>query len=204
MTTTRAHRAAGAAIAGAALIAALSGCGGTATTPAPAAAGEHAGHSGSHTMADGRTMSDSEMPDAAGSAMSGHGHGGHGGHGGGGGLALWATQKSGGKIMVTDGDGNPLYRSDADGTAPPRSACVGPCTDEWHPVTIGPGQTPELLGVQQTAVGTMQRADGGRQLTLGGAPLYRHAGEAVKQPDPKQFAAQGWYIVNPAGQRVTG
>jgi predicted lipoprotein with Yx(FWY)xxD motif len=197
--TTRAHRAVGAAIAGAALLAALAGCGGTAT-PTPTAAESHSGHSGSHTMEDGRTMSDEEMPDRAGMDMSGHGHGGHGG----GGVALWATQKSGGKIMVTDGDGNPLYRSSADGTAPPRSSCVGPCTDQWQPVTIEPGQTPELLGVQQTAVGTLKRADGGTQLTLGGAPLYRHAGEAVKQPDPAQFAAQGWTIVDTSGRPVAG
>jgi predicted lipoprotein with Yx(FWY)xxD motif len=189
---TRVRRTAGAAIAGTALLAALAGCGGTAT-PAPTVAESHAGHSGSHTMSDGRTMSDEEMPATD---MSGHGHGG-------GGVALWATQKSGGKIMVTDGDGNPLYRSTADTTAPPRSACVGPCTELWQPVTIEPGQTPELLGVQQTAVGTLQRADGATQLTLGGAPLYRHVGEAVKQPDPAQFAAQGWTIVNPTGRSVT-
>lgn len=187
--TTRAHRTVGAAIAGAALLAALTGCGGSAT-PTPTAAESH---SGSHTMADGETMSDEEMPD-----MAGHGHGGHGG----GGVALWATQKSGGKIMVTDGDGNPLYRSKADGTAPPRSACVGPCTEQWQPVVIEPGRTPELLGVQQTAVGTLKRADGGTQLTLAGAPLYRHVGDAEKQPDPKRFAAQGWTIVNPSGQPV--
>ena len=194
--TTRAHRAVGAAIAGAALLGALAGCGGSAA-PAPAAAESHNGHSGSHTMADGQTMSDMSMPDMAGMDMSGHGHGG-------GGLALWATQKAGGKVMVTDGDGKPMYRSNADGTAPPRSSCAGPCTEQWQPVMIESGQTPELLGVQQAAVGTLKRADGGTQLTLGGAPLYRHAGEAIKQPDPMKFAAQGWYIVNPGGERVTG
>lgn len=192
---TRIHRAVGAAVAGAALTAVLAGCGGT-PVPAPTAG---TGHTGSHTMADGQTMSDHEMPGMAGMDMSGHGHGGEGG-----GVALWATQKSGGAIMVTDGDGNPLYRSDRDGTAPPRSACEGPCVAQWQPVTVRSGQTPELLGVKQASVGTLSRADGGTQLTLGGAPLYRHAGEAVKQPDPGQFAAQGWHIVNPTGQRVPG
>lgn len=192
--TSRAHRAVGTAIAGTALLAALAGCGGTAT-PAPTAAESHAGHSGSHTMPDGQTMSDMEMPGM------GHMHGMS--HGGEGGVALWATQKSGGNIMVLDGDGYPLYRSNADGTAPPRSSCAGPCTEQWQPVTIEPGQTPELLGVQQSAVGTLKRADGGTQLTLGGAPLYRHAGPAPKQPDPKEFAAQGWYIVTTTGERVT-
>ncbi|TCK27248.1 COG4315 family predicted lipoprotein [Pseudonocardia endophytica] len=187
---TRVHRTVGTAIAGAALLAALAGCGGT-PAPAPTAAESH---TGSHTMADGQSMSDSEMAGMEGMDMSGHG---------GDGLALWATQKAGGTVMVTDGDGNPLYRSKADGTAPSRSSCEGPCVAQWQPVTVQPGETPDLLGVQQAAVGMLKRADGGTQLTLGGAPLYRHAGEAVQQPDPKQFAAQGWYIVNPSGQPVT-
>lgn len=193
--TTRAHRAVGTAIAGAALLAALAGCGGT-PAPAPTAAESHDGHSGSHTMADGRSMSDMEMPDMAGMDMSGHGEGG--------GLALWATQKAGGRVMVTDGDERPFYRSNADGAAPPRPACAGPCLAGWEPVLVGAGQTPDLMGVQQSAVGSVQRPDGARQLTLGGAPLYRHAGPSSTQPDPKQFAAQGWYIVSPTGERVTG
>jgi predicted lipoprotein with Yx(FWY)xxD motif len=193
---TRVHRTVGAAIAGAALLAALAGCGGT-PAPTPTAAESH---SGSHTMADGQTMSDMDMQGMQGmGGMQGMDMSGHGGDG----LALWATQKSGGKVMVTDGDGYALYRSKADGTAPPRSACEGPCVEQWQPVTVRPGETPDLLGVQQTAIGLLKRADGGTQLTLGGAPLYRHAGDAVQQPDPKQFAAQGWYLVNPSGQPVT-
>lgn len=68
---------------------------------------------------------------------------------------------------------------------------------------VAAAQTPDLLGVQRSAVGTVRRADGATQLTLGGAPLYRHAGPAPAQPDPREFAARGWFVVNPSGQRVT-
>jgi predicted lipoprotein with Yx(FWY)xxD motif len=194
--TTRIRRTIGTLVAGAAVLGAVAGCANTATSgidPAANEQSEHAGH-GSHTMPGGEQMSDQEM---SGMDMSGHGHGGEG-------VALWATQKAGGKIMVIDGEERPFYRSNADGSNPPRPTCAGACATEWEPVVVEAGQTPDLLGVQPSAVGTVQRPDGARQLTLGGAPLYRHAGPAPVQPDPRQYAAQGFYVVDPRGERVAG
>lgn len=188
--TTRIRRTMCTLVAGAAVLGAVAGCSNAAPSgvdPAAHEQSEHAGH-GTHSMPGGEQMSDQEM--------SGHGHGG--------GLALWATQKSGGTVMVTDGDGRPLYRSNADGANPARPNCAGACTAEWEPVTLAAGQTPELLGVQRSAIGSVRRADGAMQLTLGGAPLYRHAGAAVAQPDPRKYTADGWYVVNPRGDRVLG
>ena len=135
--TTRIRRTMCTLVAGAVVLGALAGCSGaTGAEPAPAAQSEHTGH-GSHTMPDGQAMSDMDMSghDMSDMQMSGMGHGSEGG------LALWATQGSGGKVMVTDGDGRPLYRSNADGAAPARPACVDACTTEWEPVTVASGQT---------------------------------------------------------------
>jgi predicted lipoprotein with Yx(FWY)xxD motif len=205
IVTTRIRRTMYTLVAGAAVIGALAGCSDAATTGvAPAAQSEHAGHgTGSHTMPDGQAMADMDMSDMSASDMSGMDGMDHMDMPGmDGGLALWATQKSGGKVMVIDGDGRPFYRSNADGAAPPRPTCAGPCATGWEPVTVAAGETPDLLGVQRSAVGTVRRADGTTQLTLGGAPLYRHAGPAPAQPDPRQFTAQGWYVVTPRGDRV--
>ena len=75
-------------------------------------------------------------PPAAEPTADGGGHGGHGGHGGGaadGQLELWAVQTSLG-VVVTDGTGDLIYRSDRDGSAPSASNCTGDCTATWQPV----------------------------------------------------------------------
>lgn len=168
-----------------ATLGAVAGLSGSRGADVDRTASEHG--SGTHTMTDGSTMSDTDM------------HGMHDMPGMDGGLALWATQTAGGKVLVLDGDGRPFYRSDADGSGP---ACAGACAAEWEPVTVAGGETPDLLGVQRSDVGTVRRADGTTQLTLGGAPLYRRAGPAPAQPDPAEFAGRGWFAVSPTGAPV--
>ena len=111
-------------------------------------------------------------PPAAAATADGGGHGGHGGGAADGQLELWAVQTSLG-VVVTDGTGDLIYRSDRDGSAPSASNCTGDCLATWQPVAADLNNPPVLLGVNQDVVGVVSRADGTNQLTIAGWPIYR-------------------------------
>ncbi|MFI5915654.1 hypothetical protein [Dactylosporangium sp. NPDC051541] len=101
--------------------------------------------------------------------------------------------------VVTDQDGFVLYRFDKDTAKPPKSNCVDKCAQVWPPaITDG---NPDLSGVDASVVGTVTRADGSRQITLAGWPVYRYIG------DPKPGAWKGqnvggvWFVVDPTGKK---
>ncbi|GAA3449504.1 COG4315 family predicted lipoprotein [Dactylosporangium matsuzakiense] len=101
--------------------------------------------------------------------------------------------------VVTDQDGFVLYRFDKDTAKPPKSNCVDKCAQVWPPATTD--GNPDLSGVDPSVVGTVTRADGSRQITLAGWPVYRYIG------DPKPGAWKGqnvggvWFVVDPTGKK---
>jgi predicted lipoprotein with Yx(FWY)xxD motif len=80
-----------------------------------------------------------------------------------------ATQSIDGTDVLVDADGRALYTSDQeqDGDV----VCTTGCLEIWDPVLVS-----ELAGASPTDLGpdfgTLERPDGGRQLTLSGTPLY--------------------------------
>ncbi|HVW43774.1 MAG TPA: hypothetical protein VHC18_20745 [Amycolatopsis sp.] len=101
--------------------------------------------------------------------------------------------------LVVDSDGYTLYRSDADGSNPPRSACDQACTQTWKPVTGNAAA--RLDGLDPKLAGTFTRADGTDQATLGGWPLYRYS----KDEMPGETAGTGvagWAAITPQGKKV--
>jgi predicted lipoprotein with Yx(FWY)xxD motif len=118
-------------------------------------------------------------------------------------VELWAVQSGPLGVVVTDGDGKPIYRYDRDGTKPPTSACTGDCTQQWPPVVLSGNNQPELDGVDPALVGTLQRPDGQRQLTLAGWPLYRHTGDDGGLSATYGNGADGaWFAISPNGGRA--
>jgi predicted lipoprotein with Yx(FWY)xxD motif len=119
-----------------------------------------------------------------------------------GGTALAVRSTSLGTIL-TDGQGFTLYAFEADkGTT---SACSGACATAWPPVTAA--STPEVgAGVTRSLVGQTTRADGTRQLTYAGHPLYRFAGDSAAGSTNGQgstaFGAR-WDVLTKTGQEVT-
>lgn len=109
-----------------------------------------------------------------------------------------ATIPKMGKV-VTDAKGWVLYRFDLDSTTPSASTCSGKCAQIWPPV-LADG-TPELVGIPAKLVGTIERDDGAKQVTLNGWPLYRYIG------DPKPGAWKGqmvngtWFVTAPDGKK---
>ena len=171
---------------GVAALSLATACGSGATTPAAAPAAP-------------ATVADTAAAQAA------EGHDGHGGMAGMGSndLELWAVQTGTLGIVVTDGEGRVLYGSDADQTNPPQSHCTDACAQTWLPLSVPAGQEPELLGVDETAVGRVARPDGSSQLTLGGWPVYVNRSDdgQLKQAAP-DVQSQGWFAMSPAGAKV--
>jgi predicted lipoprotein with Yx(FWY)xxD motif len=104
--------------------------------------------------------------------------------------------------IVVDGRGHTVYRYDKDSASPPTSNCTAACASLWPPVPA-PSGAMQLRGVDPSVVGTITRADGTKQLTLGGWPLYEFAGD-VSQGIVKGEAYQHiWWAVTPAGLKAT-
>jgi len=72
--------------------------------------------------------------------------------------------------VLTDQSGKTLYtpEQEASGTI----KCTGSCLSFWFPVTVANGATPRPAGALTGTLGSIQRPDGGRQLTYNGEPLY--------------------------------
>ncbi len=93
-----------------------------------------------------------------------------------------------------------LFEGDSGST----SHCTGPCAKAWPPVTVS--GTPTATSPAETAlVSTTTRADGTKQLTYKGHPLYyfikdKDNGDAYGE-GVKAFGAS-WYVLKPNGSKV--
>ena len=82
--------------------------------------------------------------------------------------------------FLVDAKGRALYLWDADHGA--KSACSGACAQAWPPLTTT--TTPKASGaVKASLLGTTKRADGSREVTYAGHPLYYYAGDSRARPD---------------------
>jgi predicted lipoprotein with Yx(FWY)xxD motif len=105
-----------------------------------------------------------------------------------------ATKRGVGSVLV-DARGRTLYRFAADGKG--RSTCAGSCAQIWPPATAprsGPVTAAEVKGT----VGTTTRADGRRQLTFNGMPLYRFA-QDTSTADAKGQGVERFFVIPAKG-----
>jgi predicted lipoprotein with Yx(FWY)xxD motif len=101
--------------------------------------------------------------------------------------------------VVTDQKGWVLYRFDKDTAKPPKSNCEDKCAQVWPPaITDG---NPELIGVDSAVVGTTTRADGSKQITLAGWPVYRYIGDTKPGAWKGQNVGGVWFVVAPDGKK---
>jgi predicted lipoprotein with Yx(FWY)xxD motif len=108
-----------------------------------------------------------------------------------------------GKI-VADAEGFTLYRFDKDTAKPPTTTCVDACATKWPPVTVDPKGKLSLDGIDKAAIGMVQRPDGTSQLTLGGWPVYRFAGDTTPGATGGQGVGGTWFAVTPDGKKAAG
>lgn len=116
----------------------------------------------------------------------------------GGQLAVRVDEKLG--PVLTDGEGFTLYRFDKDTAKPPVSNCNGQCATLWPPVKAS--DNPQLKGVDAKLVSSVTRADGSKQLTLNGWPLYRYASDTKPGDTKGQGVGGTWWAVTPSGGKA--
>jgi len=113
-----------------------------------------------------------------------------------------STKTSSLGTFLVDGNGRALYLWDADHGS--KSTCSGACSQAWPPVTTT--GTPKASGaVKASLLGTIKRADGTREVTYAGHPLYTFAGDSQAGQTTGQgstgFGAP-WWVVTPAGKAL--
>jgi len=113
-----------------------------------------------------------------------------------------STKTSSLGTFLVDGNGRALYLWDADHG--PTSTCTGACAQAWPPLTTT--GTPKAGGaVKASLVGTTKRANGSREVTYAGHPLYTFAGDTRAGQTSGQgsngFGAP-WWVVTPAGKAL--
>jgi hypothetical protein len=81
---------------------------------------------------------------------------------------------------------------------------VDACATKWPPVTVDPKGKLGLEGITKEAVGMVQRPDGTSQLTLGGWPVYRFAGDTEPGATGGQGSGGTWFAVTPEGKKAAG
>jgi predicted lipoprotein with Yx(FWY)xxD motif len=106
-----------------------------------------------------------------------------------------------GRILV-DGRGKTLYLFEKDKRG--RSSCAGACATYWPPLLVH-GKPIAGRGAKQTLLGLTRRADGTKQVTYAGHPLYRFVQDTgpgqTNGQDLHNFGA-GWYVLSPAGRKI--
>jgi predicted lipoprotein with Yx(FWY)xxD motif len=116
---------------------------------------------------------------------------------------LTVHSSSFGKVLF-DARGFVLYAFTKDPRR--RSACSGACAKAWPPYVVR-GTVRAGAGVKASLLGTIRRANGSRQVTYAGRPLYYYVGDKK----PRQILCQNvsefgglWLVVRPSGKLVRG
>ena len=107
-----------------------------------------------------------------------------------------------GTILAVGSKKATVYLFEAD--KGPSSTCTGACATVWPPVTSTANPTAAGSAIAAN-LGTITRADGTKQVTYKGHPLYYYA----KDGDSSDAYGQGiksfgadWYVLAPTGKKV--
>lgn len=104
-------------------------------------------------------------------------------------------------VIVTDREGMTLYRFDKDTAKPSKSNCEGDCVATWPPV-ITSSPNVQVDGIDPALVGTVARADGSLQVTLGGWPVYHFAKDTKPCDTNGQGVGGVWFALTTQGKKA--
>jgi len=102
--------------------------------------------------------------------------------------------------VVENEDGFVLYRFDGDSNNPAKSNCNGDCAKVWEPALTNDGK-PTLKNVSASVLGTVTRADGTKQLTIKGWPVYHYIGDKTPGTWKGQNVSGKWFVIKPDGAK---
>ena len=78
-----------------------------------------------------------------------------------------------------------------------KSNCTGSCLSTWPPYT--PGEAKAGTGVDAAALGSITTADGKKQVTINGMPLYYFAADTAAGDTRGQAVGGDWYVADAKG-----
>jgi predicted lipoprotein with Yx(FWY)xxD motif len=107
--------------------------------------------------------------------------------------AVKVATKDGVGSFLTDIRGMTLYTFKKD--TPGKSACEGECVAKWPLYYVE--QAAAKDGLKDADFGTITRADGRKQTTYKGMPLYFFAGDKAAGDTNGQGEKDVWYVANP-------
>jgi predicted lipoprotein with Yx(FWY)xxD motif len=113
--------------------------------------------------------------------------------------ALSTAQSGSLGTIVTDSKGKTVYLYTKDTASPAKSNCAGQCATNWPPV---PASSDAVQGINKSLVGSVTRADGSKQMTLAGWPLYEFAGDSGPGDVKGQGVGGVWFAVTPSGAKA--
>ena len=118
--------------------------------------------------------------------------------------ATVATARTGLGRIIVNGQGHTLYLFEKDRRG--HSACSGTCATYWPPLLTS-GKPIAANGAKRALLGTIRRADGTRQVTYAGHPVYRFLLDSkrgqTKGEGLNDFGG-GWDALTPAGNKIEG
>ena len=106
-----------------------------------------------------------------------------------------------GKVLV-DARGHTLYLFEKDKKG--MSLCNGTCVAYWPPI-LSSAKPRAGVGVRASLLGRTRRADGRRQVTYAGHPLYYFAGDTKAGQTTGQGSdgfGSPWWVVAPSGKAI--
>ena len=104
--------------------------------------------------------------------------------------------------VVVDGRGRSLYLFEKDTRG--RSACSGVCAAYWPPLLTN-GRSIAIKGAKPSLLASIRRADGSRQVSYAGHPLYFFSGDTRRgqtNGEGLQDFGAGWYVLTPSGKKI--
>jgi predicted lipoprotein with Yx(FWY)xxD motif len=116
---------------------------------------------------------------------------------------LSATEAGSLGQVVVDGAGRTVYRFDSDTAKPPKSNCAADCAAAWPPLLATDPAAVEVQGIDKALIGTVDREDGNKQVTIGGWPAYRYAKDAAPGDVKGQGVGGKWFAFTPAGKKAS-
>ena len=110
-------------------------------------------------------------------------------------LELLTNDTLGSYVVGEDGKSLYIFTPDTGST----SSCNGECAANWPPLTAESAADVAAGEGVTGALGTITRADGSLQITLGGKPLYYFKGDQADGDINGQGLNDVWYVAGPDG-----
>ncbi|MFP3463568.1 hypothetical protein R5O87_22245 [Arthrobacter globiformis] len=112
---------------------------------------------------------------------------------------LKTANSTAGQIVV-DKNGMSVYFFTKDVKDSGKSSCTDACAAAWPAVTTK-AASPTVEGVSGK-IGSINAADGSKQITINGMPVYYYAKDKKAGDILGQGVNNAWYLVSPAGEML--